>query len=98
MISGKNKIDNKLDEHILFMQYLVDTNKKVNDELKKKLNKHDSGLYKIKTLHKQVLVQNQIYSPDKMDSPKAQYPTNVVPANKKAPPLEGGNSTKIGGM
>ena len=37
-------------------------------------------------------------SPDKKDSPRAQVPTNMVPANKKAPPLEGGNSTKIGGM
>ena len=27
----------------------------------------------------------------------AQYPNNLVPANKKAPPLEGGHSMKIGG-
>ena len=33
-----------------------------------------------------------------MDSPKYQYPTTAVPANKKAPPLEGVNSTKNGGM
>ena len=33
-----------------------------------------------------------------MDSTKAQDPTTVFRANKKAPPLEGGNSTKIGGM
>ena len=38
------------------------------------------------------------YSQDKNDSPKAQDPTNVVPSNKKAPPLDGGYSTKNGGM
>ena len=34
----------------------------------------------------------------KKDSSKAQYPTTVVPVNKKALLLEGGNSTKIGGI
>ena len=38
------------------------------------------------------------YSPDKKDSSKAQDPTTVVPAKKKAPPLEGGNSMKNDGM
>ena len=33
-----------------------------------------------------------------MDSPNYQDTTTVVPANKKASPLEGGNSTKNGGM
>ena len=35
---------------------------------------------------------------DKKDSPKSQDTTTVVPANKKSPPMEGGHSTKIGGM
>ena len=38
------------------------------------------------------------YSPEKKDSPKAQDPTTSVLANKRVPPLEGGNFTKIGGM
>ena len=38
------------------------------------------------------------YSPEKKDLPKSQDPTTVVPANNKAPPLEGGNSTNIGVM
>ena len=44
--------------------------------------------------------QIKIYksSPDKKGSPKDQYPTTVVPAKKRAPPLKGGHSTKIGGM
>ena len=33
-----------------------------------------------------------------MNSPKDQDTDTVVLANKKSPPLEGGNSTKIGGM
>ena len=33
-----------------------------------------------------------------MDSPKAQDPTNSVPAKNKAPPLEGEYYTKDGGM
>ena len=38
------------------------------------------------------------YSPDKKDLPKSHYPTTLVPTNKRYPPLEGGYSTKIGGM
>ena len=38
------------------------------------------------------------YSPEKKDSPKAQDTTTLVLANKRVPPLEGGNFTKIGGM
>ena len=37
-------------------------------------------------------------SPDGMDSPKAQQPNTTVPDNKQSRPLEGGNSTRIGGM
>ena len=43
-------------------------------------------------------IKTSKYSPDKKDSPKSQYPTTVVPDTKKASPLEGGHSTKIGGM
>ena len=38
------------------------------------------------------------YSPDSMDSPNEHDPTNKVPAENNSPPLEGGYSTKIGGM
>ena len=37
-------------------------------------------------------------SPDKEDTPKTQDTTTVVPDNKKNPTLEGGHSTKNGGM
>ena len=32
------------------------------------------------------------------DSPKPPYPTTVVPVNRRDPPLDGGQSTKVGGM
>ena len=35
---------------------------------------------------------------DKNYSPKSQYPTNMVQAKKKAQPLNGGKSKKIGGI
>ena len=35
---------------------------------------------------------------DKKDSPKHQDPNSVVLSNNKAPQLEGGQSTKFGGM
>ena len=34
----------------------------------------------------------------KTDPPKAQDPTTVNPANNNAPPLEGENSAKVGGV
>ena len=37
-------------------------------------------------------------SPDNKDPPKAHYTTAVVPAKNRDPTLEGGHSTKIGGM
>ena len=42
--------------------------------------------------------KKQIFSPGNMDSPKYSDPDNVVPTKNKVPLLEGGNSTKIGGM
>ena len=44
------------------------------------------------------MVHNHHYSPYKRYYPKAQGPNTVLPSNKKAPPLEGGNSIEIGGM
>ena len=38
------------------------------------------------------------YSQDKKYLPKALYPTTMVSANKRDPPLEGGHCMKIGGL
>ena len=95
-------MDNKLDFHLPTVKVLVDTNKQVNDELQQYndelniiLNKYESDFDEIKTLLKQVIFNNQNSLPENMYSRKAQYNTTVVPDNKKAQPLEGGNSTKI---
>ena len=38
------------------------------------------------------------YLPTKNHSPKTTDPTTVLPANRRAPPLDRGKSTKNGGM
>ena len=38
-----------------------------------------------------------VSSPTYDDSSKPPYPTTVVPANRRAPPLDSGHSTKISG-
>ena len=43
----------------------------------------------------QMMIRKHNSSLDKIYSPKAQYPSTAVTDNKKSPPLEGGNSTKI---
>ena len=65
--------------------------KKINFEL----NEMKSVINDINIM---LMVQKHNSYPGKMDSPKDQDNTTVVPTNKKAQPLEGGNSTKIGGM
>ena len=44
--------------------------------------------------------QTNIYksSPTHKDTLTPPEPTNLVPTNRRAPPLEGGHSNKIGGM
>ena len=41
---------------------------------------------------------NSKSSPTQKDTSTPPYPTTVVPTNRRDPPLEGGHSTKIGGM
>ena len=78
MPSVQNKMDNKVDGHLLIIKASVDTNKHVtyelkqdNDELKNKPNKQESVLETIDKLVKHVLVLNQAYLPDNIDSPKS---------------------------
>ena len=48
------------------------------------------------------VISNQIstlsYSPTQKDTLTHLDPTTMVPANNRAPPLEGGHSNKIGGI
>ena len=94
-----------MDDQLLVIQNYIDTNKQATDELrkdcddlKKKLNKHYSEFSNIKTFINKVLGNNQNSLTDNMDSHKSQDPTAVILDKNKSPPLEDGNSTKIGGM
>ena len=91
-------MNKNLDEQLLIMQPFVYTIKKDIDDINKKLNTHDSEFNEIQKIIKQLMIPNPNLSPYKMDSPKAQHPTTVVPFNKKEPLSEGGNSAKNGGM
>ena len=94
MLSGQNKTNNKLYDQLLIIQNTIEANKQYFDEETKKITEDPketiaSMMYQIK---------NQKSPSDNKDSLKAQDATAVVPANKKATPLEGGHYTKNGGM
>ena len=94
-------MDKCFDEQLLIMKYSLDANEdkmmKIgfkSTEMKSEFIKMKSEFIKMKTVFKQMMVHNHYYSPDNMDSPKAQDPDTVVLANKKAPQLEGGSYKK----
>ena len=87
------------------MQYLNDNVAYEFTEMMSDMNKRDSEYTKmrsdmnnIKKILTQMMSQKQNSSPDKIDSPMSQDTTTEALANKKATPLEGGHSTKNGGM
>ena len=90
MPSRQNKMNNKSDGQLLIMQVTIEANRQDSS------NKMENLTEELKAMIRSMMDQIKISksSPCKKDSPKAQDPTTVVPANKKAPPLEGGNSTK----
>ena len=79
------------------MKATIDFNRQDYDE---KMKKQNYKLDKISAMVENITDQIQIsnHSPENMDSPKVQDLTTLVPDKKKAPHLEGGHSTKIGGM
>ena len=82
MTSGKNNMDNKLDDQCLIMKYSIDTNKKSTvDKLKKwyyELTVINDEVTKTKKILKHIMVHNQHYSSDMMDPPNAQDTESVV--------------------
>ena len=75
------------------------------NERKSDMKKIDSEYTKMKSDMKQIntmltymMSQKQNSSPENMDPQNPQDPSTVVPHNKKAPPIEGERSTRIGGM
>ena len=98
-------MDNKYDEQFIIMQAKIETNKQYM-----KTNKQDSDekMMKLTEYFKAMLTSTIVsmmdhinmlkYSPTQSYSPKPQDPTTAILDNRRYPPLEGGHSTKIGGM
>ena len=74
------------------------SNKKESDEKMMKLTEY----LKVITASTIVSIMDQIkiqkYLSAEKDSPKPQENTTVFPDNRRAPPLDGGQYTKIGGI
>ena len=87
-------MENKSDEQLLIMQSTIESIRKYYDEKAKNLTEKLTST--ISSIMDQIKISKS--SPEKKDSPKAQDPTTMVPANNRAPQLEGGHYTKNGGM
>ena len=89
-----NNTENKYDEKFIITQAAVEDYKQESDEKMTKSSKEFKTIF--------VLLSNQINtmssSPTRKDKSIPPDPTTVVQFNRRAPPLEEGNSTKIGGM
>ena len=94
-------MEKNYDEQFIIMQAVIEANK-----WEMRSNKQDSGekmtqfIVKFETIL--AVISSHIntleHSPTQKDTSNPLDPTIVVTANRKAPPLDGGNSTKIGGM
>ena len=76
------------------MQAMIEASSKKYDEKMKNLTEDLSAM--IASMMDQIQISKS--STDKKDSPKAWDPTTVVTTKNNSPPLEGGHSTKNGGM
>ena len=101
MPKGGNKIYTKSYEQFLVIEATIKSNKQEADE---KQMKTDDKLTLL-TENLQVFTSFMMdhtniskSSPAQKDTSTPPYPITVVPANRRDPPLEGGHSTKIGGM
>ena len=81
-------MDNKSYYQLFIMQAKIYANRKYSDDKMKNLTEDLTVI--IASMMDQIKISKS--SPDKKDSPKDQDPTTMVPANNKAPPLEGGDS------
>ena len=87
---------NKSDEQSLVMQSKIEANKQDYDDKRKKLAEYLKAT--ITPTVTSTMDQITMYKPvtEQKDSPKAQYPIIVVPANRRYPLLDCGHSTEIG--
>ena len=87
-------MDNNSDEQLLIVQATIEANSKYYDNKMKNPTEDLTAI--IASMMDQI--KKYKYFSYKKDSPKNQDPTTLVPANKKAPTLEGGHSIEIGDM
>ena len=101
MSKGSNKIYNNYDEQFMIMQSEIEANKQ---EMKSKKQDSDEKMMKLVEYLKAMLaatidhINTLKSSPTQKDPQKSPDPTTMVPANRRDPPLDGGQYTKIGGM
>ena len=93
-----NNKNNKYYEQFIITQASIESKKKDSDEKMMNFTEDFKSIIasSITSIMDQINDLESL-STDK-DSPRPQYFTTVVPANRRAPPLDGGHYTKIGGM
>ena len=89
-----NKMKNNPDEQFIIMQDIIEYYKQDSDEKMTKLSEEFKTMFAV--LSNQVNTMS--FSPAYKDTSTTTYLTTMVPSNRRAPPLEGVNSTKNGGM
>ena len=94
MLSGRNKMDKKSDDQLRIIQARIEANRQNSYDKMKNIKEDLTAM--IASMMDQIKISKS--SLEKKDPTKSQDPTTVVPSNKKDPPLEGGHSTKDGGM
>ena len=94
-------MNNNSDAHFIIMKSVIESNKEqmivnkpYSDE--KIMNITEDFNANLTTITDQINTLK--YSPTHKHSPKPPDPTTVVRANRRDPPLDGGQSTQIGGM
>ena len=87
-------MDKNSDYQLLIMQANIEANRKDCDEETKNLTEDLTEI--ITSMMNNIKILK--FSPENKVSPKAQDTNTVFTDNKRDTPLEGGNSTKIGGM
>ena len=94
MPKGANKMENKYEEHFILMPKQIENNKK---EIKADMKAITETLKVFTTF---MMDQTNIpkSSPTQKDKSTPPEPTTAFPANSRYLALEGGHSTKIGGM
>ena len=101
MTNVSNNMEKKSDEQFIIMQTIIEANKQEmisnkqdsNEKMTKFTEEFEAMIAAII-----YLISTSKYLPTKKNSPKPPHPTTVVPANRRAPPLDGGQSTKKCGM